>query len=473
MLSQKSTKTKNIVAIVIVTLALIAWIIPVPVGLSEKAWHLFLIFIATIAFLIFNPFPMGTSALMSVLVCSLTNTIPLEKCLLGFGNNIVWLIMFAFFISHGFVKTGLGPRISYHVILRIGYSTLGLSYALVLIDFLLAPFIPSVVARGGGIVFPITKSICESYSDNDHKGISSRNGGFLMKVCFQSSVITSSLFVTAMAANPLAVKLAADAGVTIAWIDWAKAAIVPGIFALIMMPLALYYLHPPAIKHSDSAQKVAKEKLKSMGSISPQEIIMLLIFLALVSLWIIGEKISLSATLVALAGLCAVYLFRIVSFEETVSDKTAWHTFVWFSTLIMLSGFLTEYGLISWIKENLSHALSGFSPVFTIGALFLIYFYIHYFFASTTTHILVLFPTFFAMLVSFNMPPVLSALLLSFLSILSSGLTHFGLSSAPIFFSSGYIKTKIWWQLGFILSLLYIAIFATVGLFWWKIIGLW
>ncbi|MFU7502996.1 MAG: anion permease [Candidatus Tisiphia sp.] len=53
-----------------------------------------------------------------------------------------------FFIAQGFIKTGCGERIAYHIILLVGQSTLGLSYALVIVDFILAPFIPSVCARG-------------------------------------------------------------------------------------------------------------------------------------------------------------------------------------------------------------------------------------------------------------------------------------------------------------------------------------
>ena len=60
-----------------------------------------------------------------------------------------------------------------------------------------------------------------------------------------------------------------------------------------------------------------------------------------------------------------------------------------------------------------------------------------------------------------------------FLSIFSSGLTHFGLSSAPIFYSNSYLKVKTWWYSGFIISIMYIIIWITIGSIWWKIIGLW
>jgi DASS family divalent anion:Na+ symporter len=455
-------------------LACLIWNVAVPIGLDIKAWHLLIIFITTIIAIILNPFPMGAIALFSLACCVLTKTLSLEQGLSGFSDNIIWLVLLAFFISQGFIKTGFGERLAYHIILLAGQTTLGLSYALVFVDFMLAPFIPSVCARGGGIIFPIAQSLIKAYSDTTHDGAAKRNGGFLMNVCFQANVITSAMFVTSMAANPLAIKFAASAGVIISWGDWAIAAIVPGIISLIIMPLVIYYLYPPAIKHDPSTIKIAKAKLQEMGSITLQEIIMLITFALLIFLWMFGSKWGLSATMVALLGLCILLLCKIIKFEDILSDKGAWHTFIWYAILVMISGFLSEFGLISWVSTGLADNLfSVYSPLSCVIILSIIYFYIHYFCASTTTHIAVLFPTFLALFIQAKMPGLLSALFLSFLSTLSSTLTHYGLSSAPIYFGTGYMKTKIWWYLGFAMSLVYGFIWIIIGGMWWKVLGLW
>jgi DASS family divalent anion:Na+ symporter len=319
-------RKKTLTLLILFTIALVGWYLPVPEGLTPKAWHLLIIFITTITALILNPLPMGAVALLSIAACVLTNTLTLAEGLSGFSDTIIWLVVFAFFLSNGFIKTGLGSRIAYHIILLVGKSTLGLSYALVIVDFILSPFIPSVSARGGGIIFPIAQALCKSYSDSSHPGVSSRNGGFLMKVCYQSNVITSAMFITSMAANPLAVKLAHEAGIIISWGKWAIAAIVPGIISLILMPLILYYLYPPAIKHSETAPKIAQAKLKELGKISRKEIIMLITFMIIIFLWICGGQWGLSATIVALLGLCILLVTRVIDFEDNLADKGAWHT---------------------------------------------------------------------------------------------------------------------------------------------------
>ena len=96
-----------------------------------------------------------------------------------------------------------------------------------------------------------------------------------MLTCFQTSVISSSMFLTAMAANPLSANLAFNTiKQQIGWTDWAKAAIVPGLVSLLVVPLILYVIYPPTVKSSPDAPKLAKEKLEKMGPMSKNEIIM-------------------------------------------------------------------------------------------------------------------------------------------------------------------------------------------------------
>lgn len=453
---------------------LFMWYLPVPDGVTVKAWHLFIIFLATIAGIILNPLPMGAIALLSITFCIITKTLTIAECLGGFADKTVWLIVFAFFISHGFIKTGLGSRIAYWLISKLGKSTLGLSYSLVFSDFVLSAGIPSVTARGGGIIFPVATSLCKSYSDETHPGVSNKNGGFLMKVCAQSNVLTSAMFLTAMAANPVAADFALKAGIEISWGLWALAALVPGLLCLILMPLVVYLLYPPAIKHSDSAPLLAMQKLKDMGPMTAKELTMLAVFFLLIFLWIAGEKMfGIDATTTALIGLCLLVIFRVISFEETVGDKGAWHTFVWFATLLMISNFLSKLGVMSWLGGKLEMAFAGFAPALAVIFLTLVYFYVHYIFASATAHISVLMPTFLLILIASGIPATVAALMLIFASILSSGLTHFGLSSVPIFFNAGYMKPKTWWYIGFVLSMVYLVIWTLAGGLWWKVIGLW
>ncbi len=466
-----SVKQYNKITMLLI-MGLILWFIPHSSEISPEAWHLFVIFVVTILGIILNPMPMGAITILSIAVCSVTKTLSLTQALAGFGSAIVWLVVFAFFISKGFSKTNLGRRMAYFFISKLGHSTLGLSYGLIFTDFLLSPLIPSVTARGGGIVFPIARSLVDEYS-KEAGAHSHKTAGFIMKVCFQSNVITSAMFLTAMAANPLIVKIALDNGIVISWAKWALAAIVPGIASLLLLPLIIFMVYPPEIKHSDSAPKIAAAELKRMGALSLHEVIMLFVFILLITLWIIGGNFGIDATTTALLGLSILLLTGVLTWEDAIAEKGAWRTFIWFATLVMLSGALSQYGLISWLGGKIDAIVNREYVVFTMFAALVFYFFIHYFFASATALISTLFATLLVLFISLGIPPLIAAFSVGFTSILSSGLTHFGIASAPIFFGAGYINTQNWWKVGFIVGVFNFILWIVVGGAWWKALGWW
>jgi len=253
----------------------ILWFTPVPAGVNRNAWQLLAIFLGTIVGIITQPLPLGAVAILGLGVSVLTKTLTFAAAFSGFGDPIPWLIALAFFFAKGFIKTGLGNRVAYQFVKLFGSSSLGLGYSLVFSEALLAPAIPSVSARAGGIFLPLVKALCVACGSNAGDGTEKKLGAWLMLTCFQTSVITSAMFLTAMAANPLCATLTQSSiNQTIGWLDWAKAAIVPGLASLVLVPLILYVIYPPTLKSSPDAPKLAREKLEKMGPMTTNEKIM-------------------------------------------------------------------------------------------------------------------------------------------------------------------------------------------------------
>ena len=136
---------------------------PAPSGVAVESWRLFAVFAATIAGLIAQPAPGGFVVLLGITAIALFGIMPIQKALAGYADPIVWLVLAACLMSRGMIKTGLGRRIAYVFIRAIGHRTLGLGYALVGSQVVLASFIPSTGARCGGIVFPIARSLGQAY----------------------------------------------------------------------------------------------------------------------------------------------------------------------------------------------------------------------------------------------------------------------------------------------------------------------
>lgn len=196
-----------------------------------------------------------------------------------------------------------------------------------------------------------TQALCLAVGSDPEKGTERKMGAYLMFTMFQTSCISSSMFITAMAANPLSVNLAAATiGHTISWGQWALAASVPGLFCLILVPLILYVLYPPEVKDSPEAPKLANEKLALLGPMSGDEKIMAGSLLVTVALWIFGAQIGVGGVASAIVGLSALLITGVISWKECLAEGPAWDTLTWFAALIAMADYLNKYGLISWFS---------------------------------------------------------------------------------------------------------------------------
>ncbi|XP_056698888.1 dicarboxylate transporter 2.1, chloroplastic-like [Spinacia oleracea] len=143
----------------ITTGLIIRFAIPKPDNVSPQAWTLLSIFMSTISGLVFAPLPVGAWSFVCLTATLITNTLSFKEAFSAMTNEVIWLIVVAFFFSRGFVKTGLGDRVATCFIKWMGRRTVGLAYGLVLSEALICPAIPSSTARAGGVFSPVIKSV--------------------------------------------------------------------------------------------------------------------------------------------------------------------------------------------------------------------------------------------------------------------------------------------------------------------------
>ncbi|MER5115844.1 DASS family sodium-coupled anion symporter [Serratia marcescens] len=488
----KLTPLKPLPSLCALGATLIIWfLIPVPEGVAPNAWQLLALFIGTIIAIIGKAMPIGAVSVIAIALVAVTGvTNPgkpgaaLDDALSGFSNQLIWLIGFSIMISLSLNKTGLGARIGYYFISLFGKKTLGIAYALTLAETTLAPVTPSNTARGGGIIHPIMKSIADSFGSKPELNTSGKIGRYLSLVNYNINPVTSAMFITATAPNPLIVSLIAKGthgSFELSWSMWAVAALVPGLCSLIVMPLVIYLLYPPEVKSTPDAPRFAREKLQALGPVTLPEKITLGVFALLLVLWagipamIFGPALAVNPTTAALLGLAVLLATGVLSWEDVLKHKGAWDTVVWFSALVMMASFLGKLGLIGWLSQTVGNGIDrmGMSWVGGTILLTLIYLYSHYFFASTTAHVTAMFAAFFAAGIALGAPPALLGLILAFSSSLMMSLTHYGTGTAPIVFGSGYVTLGEWWKAGWVMSVVNLLIWMLIGGAWWKLLGYW
>ena len=483
---------KPIPALVAVALTVLIWfVIPAPENVSANAWQLLALFVGTIAAIIGKALPIGAVSVIAIALVAVTGvTNPgnpkaaLADALSGFSNELIWLIGASIMISLSLNKTGLGARIGYFLISLFGKRTLGIAYALAFSETVLAPVTPSNTARGGGIIHPIMRSIADSFDSKPENDTSGKIGRYLALVNYNINPITSAMFITATAPNPLIVSLLLEgtqSTLHVTWGMWALAALVPGLISLLVIPIVIYWIYPPEIKKTPDAPLFAKSKLNELGPLSLAEKITLAVFGLLLFMWaggpafLLGDAWAVNPTTAAFIGLSVLLLTGVLEWDEILKNKGAWDTVVWFSALVMMAGFLGKLGLVSWLAVAVGSGIDGLGLGWISGMLILVlvYVYSHYFFASTTAHITAMFAAFFAAGIALGAPPVLLGLTLAFSSSLMMSLTHYGTGTAPIIFGSGYTTLGEWWKTGFVVSVVNLAIWFYIGGLWWKVLGYW
>ena len=487
----KAGGVKLVPGMISMALTLGIWfVVPIPEGVSANAWHLLALFVGTIAAIIGKVMPIGAIAVLAITLVALTgvtNDSPsgaIKDALSGFSNSLIWLIGIAIIISRGLSKTGLGNRVGYYFISLFGKKTVGIGYALSISELIIAPVTPSNTARGGGVIHPIMKSIASSFDSHPEDGTSRKIGHYLALVNYHINPITSAMFITATAPNPLIVQFIADAtgaDIHITWGMWALAALLPGLVCIALVPLVVYLVYPPEIKNTPDAKVFAKAKLADMGPMSFDEKIMVFVFALLLLLWagipamLLGSGFAVNTTAVAFLGLSILLITGVLSWEDVLKEKSAWDTVIWFSALVMMATFLNKLGLVAWFSSVVEGNIAqlGFDWPISVLILVAIYFYAHYFFASTTAHITAMFAAFYAAGLALGAPPLYLGLLLAGASSLMMSLTHYATGTSPIIFGSGYVSMENWWQMGFIMSVVNLAVWGIVGGLWWKVLGFW
>ena len=471
---------------------LAVYLAPLPPGITPQSWRLFAIFVATITGSILRPAPGGAIVLLGIASIALTRSMPLSAeivktvtdpraletlrlraTLAGYAEPVVWLVLTAFFISRGMIKTGLGRRIALLFIRALGHRSLGLAYALVGTDALLATVIPSNAARMGGILFPIARSVAEAY-DSKPGPTAARLGAFLMSFLYQCEVIICGMFLTGQAGNILIQRFAFQvSGIDLNYTRWMIAGIVPGLISLVIVSLLLYRIFPPEIKETAGAADFARAELEKMGMMSRQEKFMLCVFCFVAVMWMTNGFHGIEYAVIALTGICILLLSNVIDWEDLMTERSAWDVFIWYGGLVRMAEALGEAGITKRFAEMVAGMTTGWRWWAALGLLVIVYYYAHYVFASISAHIMAMYTPFLIVAIATGSPAFLAVALLAFFSNMSAGLTHYGTTPGPIYFGAGYLSQQKWWQLGLIASIPNIVIWTTVGLIWWKILGWW
>jgi DASS family divalent anion:Na+ symporter len=448
------------------------WLSPHPDGLSAAGWHVFAVFVGVISGFLLRPLDMAPCVLIGILVLVLTKTVALKEITTnGFGNTTVWLVVLAFLIADAVEHIGLGRRIALIFLVVLGRSLLGLAYAIAATELVLAPFIPSNTARGGGIVAPIVRSLAETLGSKPDEN-PQQGGAYLVQFGAHANLVTSAMFLTAMAGN-VQVSAAAKThlGFELTFAHWLQGSIVPGLASLAFLPMVVRLVERPGHVDVAGARSKVRETLQALGAWSPQEKKLAFLLVGLLLAWSLQS--TYKTTTVALAGVLALILCGIRNWRDLATCHRAWDALIWLGGFVGLAAALESTGVTSWLATTMEARVDGLGPVTIAVTLALVYFVSMYLFTQLTAHIIALAGTFFTVAVSAGAPTELMVALIAYFSCLCGTTTPWSSGPVIIYFGQGYTSTGRWMRNGLVVAIYQLGIWLTVGMAWWRFLGWW
>ncbi|KAJ2363448.1 hypothetical protein IW150_006731, partial [Coemansia sp. RSA 2607] len=268
----------------------------------------------------------------------------------------------------------------------MGRSTVGIGYAICIAELVLAPFIPSNTARGGGIVYPIVESVIASLGVSPQMGENAL-GGFLSIVASHANLLSSSLFITGMAGNPIvASKAVSIFGIEFGFSEWVLGASVPALLLIFMLPPIMHAYLRPQVDFVRLEQEIHRQN-QELGPVTASEYKLCGTLFCCLVLWVGTPYFGIDATVVAYMAIIILILVNVLNWDDVVKNHKAWDTFFWLASFIVLAEQLSALGVTSWIGNSLSKSLQNASPLSSTLSLSVAYFFSMYLFSSISSHV--------------------------------------------------------------------------------------
>ncbi|ORX60323.1 hypothetical protein DM01DRAFT_1157731 [Hesseltinella vesiculosa] len=399
-----------------------------------------------------------------------------NQSLKGFSSTVVWLIFAAFHLGKAVQVTQLGRRLSLWMISIFGKHILGIAYAIVLSELVLAPFVPSNTARGGGIVLPVVQSIASTLGSSPQSNPAL--GGYLMLVASHANLLSASMYLTGMASNPIVVAKANQLfpHLNFGFMTWLLGSSVPALCCAICLPLILYRFCGMAdqkkyqVTSGDEITNHARDELMAMGYMSLKELQLCFVLLGCLGLWITANITKLDATLVALLGIVCLLHLGTISWKDISSNTNAWDTLFWLGGFVTIAQQLSDTGASAYLGDCISNVIKQ-HQLPPVPALALAYFLTTFMFSSLSAHTVAFVATFLEAAKSLGAHAQLLTAFLAYFGALGGCMTNFSTGSAAMYYAPGYVSRSMWFIVGLKIALFYLLVYFSIGMSWWKILG--
>ena len=365
----KQTRFKLVMGIVgIASYFILSYATPDFEGLSHDGKRILAYMIATIIFWVFEVLPIGMSSVAALLLLPMTGLVKMGGAMQAFAIPTMFFIMASFCFATGFIKTGLGYRVSLNLSTMFGnsakYVTLAFMLSTCVISMVLAD-IPTAIIFAS-IAFPILEL------NKCVPGESKFGRGIMMGIPI-AAAIGGVGTPAGSGLNVLSLDLLQTHGnVSVSFLQWS---VVGAPFALVLTVISWWILMkwlPPELDKVEGLDDI-KAKKEQLGPMTHSELKFCVIFSITFLLWVTSKwnGISIQITAVAMASLLFFPGINVINWEEA-NKSIAWEVLMIVGSAATLAKVMQSHGAATWIANELLGHVGGF------GMLALLFFVIAY-----------------------------------------------------------------------------------------------
>lgn len=319
-------------------------LIPTP-GLSFAGHSALALLLFAIVMWVTEALHLAVTSLLLLFIQPIIGVTGFTDAVIGFANPIIFLMIGGFIIAEAIRKSGLASRLTYNMLNKFGTTPDRSVFTVVFSTGLLSAFIENVVAYA--MLLPIIKEIIPLMGvKNPEKGESNFSKSMVLGGSFGS---LAGGFGTEIGTAP---NLMAAAYTHLPFVNW----MIFGFpLAFIMMTVIwkwLGFIYKPEVNGIIGGMKTIAAKKESLGHMSRNEKLTLVILLFTIGLWVTTSFTGIDSFSVALVGAVLLFAFKVIDWKDA-QNGVDWGLIIFFGGALSLGAALLGTGAANWLISDI------------------------------------------------------------------------------------------------------------------------
>lgn len=394
---------------------LMVMVLPPPAGMTGPAWACAGMALLMATWWATEAIPIPATSLLPIVLVPALGIAKLNPTTASYADSIIFLFLGGFLLGIGMQRWNLHSRIALRVLLVVGQEPKRQIAGFMIATGFLSMWVSNTATSI--MMLPIGMSVISLLGNHNDKNETAKYAtALLLAIAYSASIGGIATLIGTPPNALLAGYLAKSHGIQLGFAEW----MIVGLPVSIgMMVIAWWWLTRGGFRISADANghQVLKAELARLGTITPAERRVGIVFILAASSWIVRPLLNdagvdwLSDTGIALIAGLALFLIpsgverntALISWED--AQKLPWGVLLLFGGGLALAEVIKSSGLAAWIAQQLS-IFSGLPVLLLVGIIVLVIIFLTEITSNTATAAAFL-PLLGALALSLDMDPLL------------------------------------------------------------------